>query len=59
MRSHGYVFQVELTLRTIRCGFRVVEVPITFRDRERGKSKMSTRIALEAAWLLPLLRVRR
>jgi dolichol-phosphate mannosyltransferase len=37
----------------------VVEVPITFRDRERGKSKMSTRIALEAAWLLPLLRVRR
>jgi dolichol-phosphate mannosyltransferase len=59
VRSHGYVFQVELTLRTIRRGFRVVEVPITFRDRERGKSKMSTRIALEAAWLLPLLRVRR
>ena len=59
VRSHGYVFQVELTLRTIRRGFRVVEVPITFRDREHGKSKMSTRIALEAAWLLPLLRVRR
>jgi dolichol-phosphate mannosyltransferase len=58
VRSHGYVFQIELTLRAIRRGFRVVEVPIIFRDREFGKSKMSTRIALEAAWLVPQLRLR-
>jgi dolichol-phosphate mannosyltransferase len=59
VRSHGYVFQIELTLRAVRGGFRVVEVPITFRDRERGKSKMSARIALEAAWRVPQLRGRR
>jgi len=59
VRSHGYVFQIELTLRAVRSGFRVVEVPITFRDRERGKSKMSARIALEAAWRVPQLRGRR
>jgi dolichol-phosphate mannosyltransferase len=59
VRSHGYVFQVELTLRAVRAGFRVVEVPITFSDRQHGQSKMSTRIALEAAWLLPQLRSRR
>ncbi|MGD0198744.1 MAG: polyprenol monophosphomannose synthase [Solirubrobacteraceae bacterium] len=59
VRSHGYVFQIELTLRAVRRGFRVVEVPITFRDRERGKSKMSTRIAIEAAWRVPQLRARR
>jgi dolichol-phosphate mannosyltransferase len=58
VRSHGYVFQVELTLRAVRRGFRVVEVPITFTDREHGHSKMSTRIAVEAAWLLPQLRLR-
>jgi dolichol-phosphate mannosyltransferase len=56
VRSHGYVFQVELTLRAVRAGFRVVEVPITFSDRQRGRSKMSARIAVEAAWLLPQLR---
>jgi dolichol-phosphate mannosyltransferase len=59
VRSHGYVFQVELTLRAVRRGFNVVEVPITFTDREHGRSKMSTRIAVEAAWLLPQLRTRR
>jgi dolichol-phosphate mannosyltransferase len=59
VRSHGYVFQVELTLRAVRAGFRVVEVPITFSDRQHGHSKMSTPIALEAAWLLPQLRARR
>jgi dolichol-phosphate mannosyltransferase len=59
VRSHGYVFQVELTLRAVRCGFRVVEVPITFHDRQHGHSKMSARIAVEAAWLLPQLRARR
>jgi dolichol-phosphate mannosyltransferase len=56
VRSHGYVFQVELTLRAVRHGFRVVEVPIVFRDRNCGRSKMSARIAVEAAWLLPQLR---
>jgi dolichol-phosphate mannosyltransferase len=59
VRSHGYVFQVELTLRAVRCGFRVVEVPIVFHDRRHGHSKMSARIALEAAWLLPQLRRQR
>jgi dolichol-phosphate mannosyltransferase len=58
VRSRGYAFQVELTYRAVRAGFRVVEVPITFRDRERGQSKMSWRIALEAMWLVPLLRFR-
>ena len=56
VRSHGYAFQVELTYRTLCAGFDVVEVPILFRDRRRGESKMSWRIALEAAWLVPALR---
>lgn len=56
VRSHGYAFQVELTYRSVRSGFRVVEVPITFRDREQGYSKMSWRIAAEAMWLVPQLR---
>jgi dolichol-phosphate mannosyltransferase len=56
VRSHGYAFQVELTYRALLRGFRVVEVPIVFRDRERGSSKMSWRIAVEAAWLVPQLR---
>ncbi len=58
VRSQGYAFQVELTYRAVRAGFRVVEVPITFRDREHGQSKMSWRIAAEAMWLVPLLRFR-
>jgi dolichol-phosphate mannosyltransferase len=58
VQAHGYAFQVELTNRTIRHGFTVVEVPITFRDRLRGKSKMSTKIALEAMVLVPRLRRR-
>jgi dolichol-phosphate mannosyltransferase len=56
VRAHGYAFQVELTNRAIRHGFRVVEVPITFRDRLRGKSKMSAKIAVEAMFLVPRLR---
>jgi dolichol-phosphate mannosyltransferase len=58
VRSRGYAFQVELTYRAERAGFRVVEVPITFRDRQQGTSKMSWRIAAEAMWLVPLLRFR-
>jgi dolichol-phosphate mannosyltransferase len=56
VRSRGYAFQVELTYRAVQAGFRVTEVPIVFRDRERGQSKMSWRIAAEAMWLVPLLR---
>jgi dolichol-phosphate mannosyltransferase len=58
VRSQGYAFQVELTYRAVQAGFEVVEVPITFRERERGQSKMSWRIALEAMWLVPRLRFR-
>jgi dolichol-phosphate mannosyltransferase len=58
IRARGYAFQVELTHRAVRRGFRVVEVPITFRDRLRGQSKMSARIALEAMVLVPQLRRR-
>jgi dolichol-phosphate mannosyltransferase len=56
VRSQGYAFQVELTYRALRQGLEVVEVPIVFRERERGESKMSALIALEAAWLVPGLR---
>src|SRR5918997_3292490 len=59
VRSRGYAFQVELTLRTVRAGFKVVEVPIVFREREFGRSKMSFRIAGEAFVLLPQLRRRK
>jgi len=48
--SQGYCFQIDLAQRTWRAGFRVVEVPITFADRERGQSKMSSNIVREALW---------
>jgi dolichol-phosphate mannosyltransferase len=56
VRSQGYAFQVELTYRVVRAGFDVVEVPIVFKDRQLGQSKMSWRIAVEAMWLVPRLR---
>jgi dolichol-phosphate mannosyltransferase len=56
VRSQGYAFQVELTYRALRRGLRVEEVPIIFREREHGTSKMSWGIAAEAAWLVPALR---
>jgi dolichol-phosphate mannosyltransferase len=56
VRAEGYVFQIEVTYRALLAGFRVVEVPIVFPDRTAGTSKMSTRIALEAIWLVPRLR---
>jgi dolichol-phosphate mannosyltransferase len=56
--SKGYAFQIETTYRALRKGFRVVEVPITFVDREQGGSKMSRAIVLEAVWKVPLLRLR-
>jgi dolichol-phosphate mannosyltransferase len=56
VRSHGYAFQVELTYRALLAGLRVTELPIVFHERREGESKMSTRIAVEAAWLVPALR---
>jgi dolichol-phosphate mannosyltransferase len=56
--SRGYAFQIETTYRALRAGFRVIEVPIAFVDRERGGSKMSRRIVLEAIWRVPMLRLR-
>jgi dolichol-phosphate mannosyltransferase len=55
--ADGYGFQIELTYRAVRAGFRVAEVPIIFRDRRVGQSKMSARIALEAVWKVPALRL--
>src|SRR3954454_6929699 len=55
--ARGYAFQIETTYRALRAGYRVVEVPITFVDRERGGSKMSKAIVLEAIWKVPLLRL--
>jgi len=57
VRSQGYAFQVELTYRSAQRGFRIAEVPIIFRERRAGRSKMSWRIAVEAAWLVPRLRM--
>ena len=58
LASLGYVFQVETTYRAIQAGFRVVEVPIVFRDRRAGQSKMSRAIVFEAAWRVPAMRLR-
>ncbi|HXZ57568.1 MAG TPA: polyprenol monophosphomannose synthase [Gaiellaceae bacterium] len=56
--SRGYAFQIEMTYRALRAGFRVVEVPIVFADRKHGGSKMSRGIVLEAIWKVPVLRLR-
>jgi dolichol-phosphate mannosyltransferase len=56
LRSQGYVFNIELTYRTLLAGLKVTEVPICFRDREEGESKMSLPIAMEALMLVPRLR---
>ena len=58
IHSKGYAFQIESTYRTLRAGFRVVEVPIAFVDREAGVSKMNRAIVLEAAWKVPAIRLR-
>jgi dolichol-phosphate mannosyltransferase len=57
VHSKGYAFQIETTYRTLRKGFRVVEVPIHFVDRTEGHSKMSRAIVLEAVVKVPELRV--
>lgn len=59
IKSRGYAFQIETTYRAIRAGFRVVEVPIVFADRQVGGSKMSKSIVLEAIWKVPALRLSR
>lgn len=58
VESKGYAFQIETTYRVLRAGFEVVEVPITFADREVGGSKMSKAIVAEAIWKVPGLRLR-
>ncbi|HLM35556.1 MAG TPA: glycosyltransferase, partial [Gaiellaceae bacterium] len=58
IEAKGYAFQIEMTYRALRRGFKVVEIPITFVDREQGGSKMHGSIVLEAMWRVPLLRVR-
>jgi dolichol-phosphate mannosyltransferase len=57
VRSEGYSFQIELTYRALRRGFRVVEVPIVFVDRRAGQSKMSRRIFAEAIMMVWKLRL--
>jgi dolichol-phosphate mannosyltransferase len=57
-RTAGFGFQVEVTYRALRSGARVSEVPIRFRDRETGTSKMSSRIVVEALWRVLALRLR-
>jgi dolichol-phosphate mannosyltransferase len=59
VHADGYGFQIELTFRAIQAGFTVAEVPIRFRERREGQSKMTARIALEAVWKVPALRLRR
>jgi dolichol-phosphate mannosyltransferase len=58
VRARGYAFQVEMTYRAIRTGFEVAEVPIVFRDRREGTSKMSRAIVAEAIWRVPAMRLR-
>ena len=59
IRSDGYGFQIETVFRAIMNGFRVLEIPIEFHDRTRGKSKLSRRIVLEAAPMVWKLRFER
>jgi dolichol-phosphate mannosyltransferase len=56
--SRGYAFQVEMTYRASEAGMEIVEVPIVFRDRRVGESKMTAPIIAEAAWRVPMLRSR-
>jgi dolichol-phosphate mannosyltransferase len=57
VRSSGYSFQIEMTYRALRLGFKVVEVPIVFVDREVGRSKMDRRIVVEAVGVVWKLRL--
>jgi dolichol-phosphate mannosyltransferase len=58
VNAHGYGFQIEMTYRAVQVGLSVTEVPIVFRERREGQSKMTARITLEAVWKVPALRLR-
>ena len=58
VHADGYGFQIEMTYRAVKAGFTVAEVPILFRERRVGQSKMTPRIAVEAVWKVPALRLR-
>ncbi len=58
VRSSGYSFQIEMSMRAWKKGFRIKEIPIIFVDRVAGTSKMSKRIVREAIWMVWLLRIR-
>jgi dolichol-phosphate mannosyltransferase len=57
LTAEGYAFQVEATFRAARAGLRIEEVPIVFRERRAGHSKMSPAIAVEALWRIPEMRL--
>ena len=57
VRSNGYAFQIEMSVRAWRKGFRLSEIPITFVDRTEGQSKMNRRIVREGIWVVPRLRL--
>ena len=57
VRSNGYSFQIEMSFRAWRKGFRLVEVPIVFTDRVEGQSKMNRKIVREAIWMVWWLRI--
>jgi dolichol-phosphate mannosyltransferase len=59
VRSNGYAFQIEMSFRTWRKGFKLVEVPIVFTDRTEGRSKMNRAIVREAVWVVWWLRLAR
>lgn len=56
VRSNGYAFQIEMSFRAWKKGFRIAEIPIVFHDRTEGESKMSKRIVREAIWMVWRLR---
>ncbi len=56
VKSNGYAFQIEMSFRAWKRGFRLVEIPIVFVDRTEGESKMSKRIVREAVWMVWRLR---
>ena len=56
VKSNGYAFQIEMSFRAWKRGFRIVEIPIVFHDRTEGQSKMSKRIVREAIWMVWRLR---
>ncbi|MFQ6047489.1 MAG: polyprenol monophosphomannose synthase [Gemmatimonadales bacterium] len=58
VHSNGYSFQIEMSLRAARKGFRIAEIPIVFVDRTEGHSKMSGAIIREAVWMVWLLRLK-